>query len=222
MLHNQDTRAFVFTKTNGFRHQPIEKGREVLAELPLTKNIQADTTENTGSYTSGELQKYNALISLNTIVDLFNKKQQHTLLKKNPDGGGCPGISFSTDAEHGWPWYGKIAGVFFRSHHNHQETVAKVIDKSHPSIRMLPDEWNRFNKSDNFKEVDPGVMVLAKLDETCFEGSEMNDNHPDIWYPDFEGEQVFYAGLSHPDETFDEPRSESMSRAVSNRALVKN
>lgn len=222
MLHAQDTRVWVLTKTKGFRHQSIEKGREVLAELLLAKNIQVDTTENTDAFTTRNLQNNNALIFLNTTGDVYNKKQQQALVKYNQDGGGYDGIHASTDAEYDWPWSGKMAGVYFRSHPDQQETVAKVIDKSHPSIRMLPDEWKRFDEWYNFKEVDPGIMVLAKLDETCYEGGKMKDNHPHIGYHEFEGGKVFHAALGHMDETFDEPCSESMPWVVSHMPLAKD
>jgi hypothetical protein len=81
MVQAQDTRVLIFTKTKGFRHQSIEKGREVLTELLLAKNIQVDSTENSDLFTTRNLQKYNALIFLNTTGDLFNEKQQQALVK---------------------------------------------------------------------------------------------------------------------------------------------
>jgi type 1 glutamine amidotransferase len=205
MTQAQDTRVLIFTKTNGFRHQSIEKGREVLTELMLTRNIQVDSTENADLFTIKNLKKYDALIFLNTTGDLFNETQQQALIKYIQDGGGYVGIHASTDAEYDWPWYGQMAGGYFKSHPKQQEAVVRVIDKNHPSTRMLPDEWKRFDEWYNFKDVNPDIKVLAKLDETSYEGGEMNNNHPIVWYHEFEGGRVFYTGFGHTDQTFEDP-----------------
>jgi type 1 glutamine amidotransferase len=98
-----------------------------------------------------------------------------------------------------------MAGGYFKSHPKQQEAVVKVIDKNHPSTSMLPDEWKRFDEWYNFKNVNPDLRVLAKLDETSYEGGEMQNNHPIIWCQEFEGGRTFYTGFGHTDETFQEP-----------------
>jgi type 1 glutamine amidotransferase len=205
MANAQDTRVLIFTKTKGFRHQSIEKGREVLASLLLSHNIQVDSTENAALFTASNLKKYDALIFLNTTGDLFNEEQQQALVKYIRNGGGYVGIHASTDAEYDWPWYGKMAGGYFKSHPKQQEAIVMVTDKSHPSTSMLPDQWKRFDEWYDFKEVNPDIRVLARLDETSYEGGQMQNDHPIVWYHEFEGGRVFYSGFGHTDETFKEP-----------------
>jgi uncharacterized protein len=204
-VNAQEARILIFTKTKGFRHQSIEKGREVLASLLQARNIQVDSTENAGLFTNGNLKKYDALIFLNTTGNLFDEKQQEALVKYIRNGGGYVGIHASTDAEYDWPWYGKMAGGYFKSHPKQQEAIVMVTDKSHPSTAMLPDEWKRFDEWYDFKDINPDIKVLAKLDENSYEGGEMQNDHPIVWYHEFEGGRVFYTGFGHTDETFEEP-----------------
>jgi len=201
----QDVRVLIFSKTMGFRHGSIEKGREVLARLLLEQNIRVDSTENASLFSYNNLKKYNALIFLNTTGNLFNENQQEALVKYIQGGGGYVGIHASTDAEYDWPWYGKMAGGYFKSHPKQQEAVVKVVDKNHLSTKMLPDEWIRFDEWYNFKQVNPDIKVLAKLDETSYEGGEMENDHPIVWYHEFEGGRIFYTGFGHTNETFEEP-----------------
>lgn len=205
MTNAQDTRVLIFTKTKGFRHQSIEKGREVIASLLQSSNIQVDSTENATTFTPGNLERYDALIFLNTTGDLFDEEQQQALVNYIRNGGGYVGIHASTDAEYDWPWYGKMAGGYFKSHPKQQEAMVRVTDKSHPATSMLPDEWKRFDEWYNFKEVNPDIRVLARLDETSYEGGEMQNDHPIVWYHEFEGGRVFYSGFGHTDETFEDP-----------------
>ena len=205
MIQAQNDRVLIFTKTKGFRHQSIEKGRAVIASLLLDQNIQIDSTENAEKFTLNNLKKYKALIFLNTTGDLFDDNQQKALINYIEQGGGFVGIHASTDAEYEWPWYGKMAGGYFESHPEQQEAVIRVIDKNHASTEMLPDKWTRFDEWYNFKNVNPDIKVLAKLDETSYEGGSMNNDHPIVWYHEFDGGRVFYTGFGHTDETFDEP-----------------
>ncbi|MBR9998453.1 MAG: ThuA domain-containing protein [Cyclobacteriaceae bacterium] len=205
MVNAQETKVLIFTKTKGFRHQSIEKGREVLASLLQAENIRVDSTENAELFTNKNLKQYDALIFLNTTGDLFDEKQQQVLVNYIRNGGGYVGIHASTDAEYDWPWYGQMAGGYFKSHPKQQNAVIKVVDKTHPSTTMLPDEWNRFDEWYDFKDVNPNIKVLAKLDETSYEGGEMQNDHPIIWYQEFEGGRIFYTGFGHTNETFEEP-----------------
>ena len=143
MIQAQNDKVLIFTKTKGFRHQSIEKGRAVIASLLLDQNIQIDSTENAEKFTFNNLKKYKALIFLNTTGDLFDDNQQKALIKYIEQGGGFVGIHASTDAEYEWPWYGKMAGGYFESHPEQQEAVIRVIDKNHPSTEMLPDELRK-------------------------------------------------------------------------------
>ena len=201
----QQSKVLIFSKTKGFRHASIEHGRTIIADLCLKNNIAVDSTEDASNFTFNNLKKYDALIFLNTTGDLFNEKQQEALVKYIQNGGGFMGIHAATDAEYEWEWYGKMVGGYFMSHPKQQNAKIKVINKDHPSTSMLPDEIERWDEWYNFKNVNPDITVLATLDESSYEGGEMNGNHPIVWCHEFDGGKIFYTGFGHTDATFDEP-----------------
>ena len=201
----QQSKVLIFSKTKGFRHASIEHGRTIIADLCLKNNIAVDSTEDASNFTFNNLKKYDALIFVNTTGDLFNEKQQEALVKYIQNGGGFMGIHAATDAEYEWEWYGKMVGGYFMSHPKQQNAKIKVINKDHPSTSMLPDEIERWDEWYNFKNVNPDITVLATLDESSYEGGEMNGNHPIVWCHEFDGGKIFYTGFGHTDATFDEP-----------------
>ncbi len=201
----QNEKLLIFTKTKGFRHQSIEKGKEVLTKLLGEKGYAIDTTGKADAFTDENLKRYEALIFLNTTGDLFNDQQQDALVRYMNNGGGYVGIHAATDAEYEWPWYGKMIGGYFKSHPRQQNAIVRVTAKDHPATNMLPDEWTRWDEWYDFKDLNPNIIVLARLDETSYEGGGMNYNHPIVWYHEYEGGRVFYTGFGHTDETFEEP-----------------
>jgi type 1 glutamine amidotransferase len=69
----------------------------------------------------------------------------------------------------------------------------------------LPDVWERKDEWYNFKNMNPDVHVLIKIDETSYEGGKNGDNHPMAWYHSYDGGRAFYTELGHTDETYSEP-----------------
>jgi type 1 glutamine amidotransferase len=43
------------------------------------------------------------------------------------------------------------------------------------------------------------------LDEKSYQGCKIGDKHPISWTQHYDGGEVFYTGLGHTEESFDEP-----------------
>ena len=46
----------------------------------------------------------------------------------------------------------------------------------------MPDTWIRKDEWYNFKDLNPDVTVLIKIDESSYTGGENGANHPMAWY----------------------------------------
>ena len=198
-------RILIFSATKGFRHSSIEIGRNAISRLCIENHIQCDSTENPADFNDQFLGKYDVIIFLNTTGDLFNETQQKALQKYIHNGGGWVGIHAATDAEYEWVWYGKLAGAYFKSHPEQQEAIVRVTARDHIATRMLPAEWRRYDEWYNYKGVNKDLEVLAYLDESSYKGGEMDNQHPIVWYHEFEGGKAFYTGFGHTDATFQDP-----------------
>ena len=91
------------------------------------------------------------------------------------------------------------------SHPAVQEALIHVLNRKHPSTKHLPKEWKHKDEWYDFRDIQPDNKVLMKVDETSYKGGKMNGNHPIAWYKEFEGGRIFYTGLGHTEEAFDEP-----------------
>ena len=69
----------------------------------------------------------------------------------------------------------------------------------------MPDEFERIDEFYSFKQIDPSIKVLVKIDEKSYKGGKNGDDHPMSWYHDFDGGRAFYTAMGHTDETFSEP-----------------
>jgi cytochrome c len=201
-------RVLVFTKTEGFRHSSIDPGKAAIKKMADEKGFDVDFTEDATLFVTNNLRKYNAVIWLNTTGDVLNNEQQAEFERYIQAGGGYLGVHAAADCEYEWLWYGKLAGAYFLDHPN-PDNVQKgkfyVVEKNHWATKGMPDEFERSDEFYSFKQIDPSIKVLVKIDEKSYRGGKNGDDHPMSWYHDFDGGRAFYTAMGHTDETFSEP-----------------
>ncbi len=201
---NDKPRVLVFSKTKGYRHESIPAGRVALQKLGAENGFEVDTTENAAYFHEDSLKRYRAVVFLSTTGDVLDFQQQNAFKRFIQAGGGYVGIHAAADTEYDWWWYGKLVGAYFLSHPQQQK--AKLFAQPSEVFKQnLPEPWERFDEWYNYKKISPDINVLVKLDEASYEGGENGDNHPIVWYHDFDGGRSFYTGLGHTHESFEEP-----------------
>ena len=198
-------RILVFSKTKGFYHQSIPAGTVAIQKLGQEANFRVDTTKNAAYFTQDSLKNYSAVVFLSTTGNVLDPDQQVAFERYIQAGGGFMGIHAATDTEYNWPWYNKLVGAQFQSHPKQQQAGIDVLDKTHQSTSFLPERWSRFDEWYSFKNINTDVKVLATLDETSYEGGTNGDNHPHIWYHDYDGGRAFYTAGGHTDASYSEP-----------------
>lgn len=198
-------RVLVFSKTMGFRHDCIPAAKLALIKLGNDNGFVVDTTEDASVFTTENLKKYKAVVFSCTTGDVLDNAQQEAMENYIHHGGGFAGIHAATDTEYDWPWYNKLVGAQFLSHPHQQVATLHVVDHHHISTKHLPDEWKRKDEWYNFKNMNPDVHVLIKIDETTYEGGKNGDNHPMAWYHEYDGGRAFYTELGHIKESYEEP-----------------
>ena len=203
---NAQSRVLVFSKTAGFRHGSIGVGKTAIMQLGKENGFAVDTTEDAEAFKEENLKKYQAVVFLNTTGDVLNPKQQAVFERFIQSGGGYMGIHAATDCEYNWPWYGKLAGAYFKNHPRQQNAKLIVHDRTHISTSHLPEIWERYDEWYNFKAA-PGkeVNILISIDEKSYEGGQNGDSHPMAWYHDFDGGRAFYTEFGHTNESFADP-----------------
>lgn len=199
-------RVLVFSKTAGFRHESINAGKSALIKLGKENDFLVDTTENENYFNDDSLKNYSAVIFLSTTGNILNSPQQISFERFIQAGGGYVGIHAAADTEYDWPWYGKLVGGYFVSHPAIQEATMDVLDRTHSSTKHLDAKWVHKDEWYNYKDLNPDVKVLIKLDEKSYTGGANNGNHPIAWYHDYDGGRAFYTGMGHTDEAFSDSK----------------
>ncbi len=200
--------VLIYSKTSGYRHQSIEKGAETLKMIGRENGFIVLRTESPEDINPQNLKNYKLVIFLSTTMDVLNNTQQRAFENYIKSGGSFMGIHAATDTEYEWPWYGKLVGGYFDSHPNDpnvRKATIDVVDNTHASTSHLSKTWVRNDEWYNYKNLNPDVKVLLKLDESSYEGGTNGDNHPIAWYHEFDGGRAFYTGGGHTDASFDEP-----------------
>lgn len=201
----KSNKVLIFSKTNGYRHESIEAGIAAIKKLGTDNNFGVDATEDSLFLTDANLKNYNSIIFLSTTGTILGKEQEVALQNFIHKGGGFVGIHAATDCEYEWPWYDKMIGANFLSHPQQQEAKLIIVDPTHISTKHLPATWVRKDEWYNFKNMNPDVKVLIKIDETSYTGGKNGDNHPMAWYQTYEGGKIFYTELGHTKESYSDP-----------------
>jgi len=198
-------KVLIFSRTNGYRHGSIPAGIAAIKKLGAENGFEVDATEDSTWFNDKTLKKYAALIFLNTTGTILGGEQEKALQEYIHHGGGFVGIHSATDCEYNWQWYGDLVGAYFKSHPKQQQAKVVVVDKNNPITKGIPAEWQRFDEWYNFKYINPKLNVLVKIDEKSYTGGENGDNHPMVWYHEYEGGRAFYTEFGHTDESYVDP-----------------
>lgn len=195
-------RVLIFSLTKGFRHASIADGITAIQKLGNENNFEVDTTKDAGNFTLINLKQYGAVVFLNTTGDVLNDEQQEAFQQYIQSGGGFVGVHSAADTEYDWPWYGRLAGAWFKSHPAVQSAILNVIDTNHPATRHLSKNWQRTDEWYNFKWVSDSLNTLITIDENSYTGNKMGVTHPMSWFHNFDGGRAFYTALGHTKESY--------------------
>lgn len=197
-------RVFILTETKGFRHESIDAGLAMFNKHAGMWGIEITHADESRDMAEHDLHKYGIIVLLNTTGDIFTEDEQVQLQEYLSDGGAILGIHAAADAEYDWPWYGQMLGGWFHSHPDIQHAKCTVADAQHPLAKDLPVIWERTDEWYNFKQLSDQNKVILLLDETSYNSGIHTSNHPISWCREWGGGRIFYTGMGHTVETYNE------------------
>lgn len=198
--------VLVFSKTTGYRHESIEAGTAAIQALGAEHNFAVSAGADASVFNDDNLSHYAVVLFLNPSGDVLDAVQKAAMQRFIRNGGAFVGIHSATDVEYDWAWYGQLVGAFFTEHPKIQTATVHVVDSTHPSTSHLPAQWRRCDEWYNFdRDPSPQVTVLARVDESTYEGGRLGDNHPIAWYHEFDGGRSWYTAMGHTAESYSDP-----------------
>lgn len=201
--HPAPATVLILTETEGYRHESIESGVAMFHKYEEDWGIAVTVAGESTALLTEDINSFLFIVLLSTTGDFLNDTEQGVLKEYVLTGGGVLGIHAATDAEYDWTWYGYLLGAWFDNHPAIQQaTCLKETDNYNTGI---PAEWVRNDEWYNFRNVAAGNNVLISLDEQTYSGGTMGEDHPISWYRQVGEGRVFYTGMGHTKETYEEP-----------------
>jgi cytochrome c len=207
----EGAKILVFSKTVGWRHDSIPEGIATFQKLAEQEKFSVVATEDSAIFNDLDLKQFNAIVFLNTTLNILDDDQQLAMERYIQAGGGFVGIHAAADTEWegDWFWYRNLVGAVFKNHPNQPSNVqtAKVISVAQDSVLdKIPAEFSVADEWYNYHDLD----VLLEVDEKTYQGGEHGDHHPITWMHEYDGGRAFYTGLGHTKEIFQHPQFQQL------------
>jgi PKD repeat protein/type 1 glutamine amidotransferase len=216
-------RVLVFTKTAGERHASIPAGVAAIRKLGKDANFSVEATDEAGKFdTVKQLERYRAVVFLNTTGDVLTDAQQANFEQYFHEGGGFVGIHSAIQTEPNWQFLTDLLGARATGETEAQAATVKVADRVHPAAKELPEYWTRTDRWYNFDQNVRGAShVLATVVEKPFDlqpsgatlpaiaGGTMGFDHPVAWCRDFKGGRSIYTAGGDTTGSYSEPAFET-------------
>lgn len=204
----KSAKILVFSKTKGWRHDSIPEGIATFEKLATKENFTLVSTEDAAIFNDVDLRQFNAIVFLNTTLDILDTNQEVAMERYIQAGGGFVGIHAAADTEWegDWYWYRNLLGAVFKNHPNQpsnvQQATVKTLSSADPLMANVPAELSIADEWYNYRDMYQGLEVLQEVDEKTYQGGEHGEHHPITWVHEYDGGRAFYTGLGHSAETF--------------------
>ena len=191
---------------------------------PLTKHPIAFAETSAVPDVNGNDVNYKTLNDFDAVffygigeLELSDQQKADLLSFIHDDGKGFIGCHTAITAFYKWPEYGEMIGGYFDDHPwTTFDAPIIVEDSKFPAMKAFPHEFMTHDEIYQVKNFSRNrVRVLARLDET-----KVNLNNPRVhrtdkdfavaWARDYGKGRVFYSTFGHTDETWDDPRMQTM------------
>jgi cytochrome c len=210
-------RVLVFTKSTSGDPAVTAAGVGAIRQLGEQLRFTVQVTDDARKFEQKQLEKYRAVVFLNTSGDLLTTAQQNAFEAYYRAGGGFVGIGSAIEAQPGWQFLSDVLGTRASGRTDVQQGTIKVADRVHDASKNLPEYWTRSDAWYNFKSNVRGQShVLATVVEDPFEaqpqggavtgisGGTMGADHPVTWCKDWRGGRSFYTALGNTAAGFSE------------------
>jgi type 1 glutamine amidotransferase len=201
-------KILVFTKTEGYRHENIKTGIEVLKNVAIKQRWMMTATEDANYFNKIFLSKIDVVVFFNTTGDILNSSEEIALESYIKNGGGFLGIHAAADTEYDWLFYQELIAAHFASHPPTQK--ARLIvhkETNHPAIRHLGNEWLLRDEWYSFRApLKSHATLLMEVDDSSLTGKiPLTRVHPIAWAHDKFGGRAMYTGIGHTTAQFSDP-----------------
>lgn len=202
-------RVLVYTKNGkGYVHDNIPNAVQCIQKLGRQYGFSVDSSAQPAVFTESNLKQYTLLIFPSTNNDVFDADAQRLAFRRYIEaGGGFVGIHSVIGTERNWSWFKRMMGGSFAWHPKFQKFRIEVLDTKHPSMKGVPNVWEKEDEFYFIKEMSPGPTVIMANDLTSLSpdepekvkmfGGSYTQLYPSAWYYNFDGGYTWCTTLGH-------------------------
>ena len=208
-----ENRLLYLTHSAGYKHKVLPLSEKVMKQIEIkTGYFAVDITQDPSLINAENLKKYDAVMFYTTGELPISAAQKSALLQFVRSGNGFIGTHSATDTFYEWAEYGHLIGGYFDEHPWHEEVSIIVEDSKHPSVGHLGKSFKITDEIYQFKNFSrENVRVLLSLDADSVDLSDPRVNRTDgdfpiAWCRNYGSGRVFYTGLGHREEVWQDER----------------
>lgn len=207
-------KVLIYSGSTGYRHDSIPAGVEAVKGIVAKLGYNFDATEDPAVFTAEKLRDYKAIVFVSSTTDpkkpeseWFVGERRDALVGFLKAGKGVVGLHAAADSHYHWPWYGQMMGGYFERHpKGTPKGTLTVVDAKHAATAKLPRTVTRNDEWYYYKDFNPLMRVLITVDPATIGDGQTDVNpNPVVWSHEFGGGRVFYNGLGHTSQAYDEP-----------------
>ena len=210
-------RVLYITHSAGFRHDSIPLSRQVIPSVAQrTGALEVVSSEDLTLLSAENLRDIDVVFFFTSGELALSDRQKQDLLAFVREGKAFGGVHSATDTLYGWPEYGDLIGGYFDGHPWAQQVSIDVEDPAHPAMANLSPSFQITDEIYQFREFSRDrVRVLMTLDTRSVDLRAPGVNRSDgdfalAWCRNFGRGRVFYTALGHGEETWRDPRFQSL------------
>lgn len=226
-------KVLMLTKSQGFQHSVVARkgdalglAERIVVDLGKKYGFEVDATKDGGKITAENLKNYDALFffTQGEITELGLDRQppvpmaqRGAILDFVKNGGGFVGTHCGgADTFHRWieggkkPFLAMVGGEFI-GHGAQQVSRVEVVDPSFPGMSAWPKSFSLNDEWYAYTFYDPNMHVLMMLQTSGMKGGLYErENYPITWCSRYGKGRVFYTGMGHREDVWENPRYQEM------------
>ena len=210
-------RVLYVTHSAGFVHGSLPTSCAVMRDIGARSGeFEVTCTEDVSLISADSLRDFDVLFFFTSGELPLSDQQKADMLAFVRNGKGFGGAHSATDTLYDWPEYGEMIGAYFNGHPWTQEVSIHVEDPDDPIVGSLAPSFRIADEIYQFRNFSrENVHVLLSLDigsvNLAAEGVARDDGDFALaWRRNYGWGRVFYTALGHPDETWLDPRFQTI------------
>lgn len=202
--------------TKAYIHDNIAACAKAVEALGKKHGFTSYTTNDASVFTTENLNNYTLVFFASTNNDAFNTDEQRLAFRRFVEsGGGVVGMHSVMGTERSWTWFKNMLGGTFAWHAPNQ--VYKIINirPQHPSMKDVPQVWEKKDECYFMKEMFPGIEVLMAHEMNSIDPKQKTemakwaghykDLYPAVWYHAYDGGHIWISQLGHDIANYSDP-----------------